>query len=322
MAGNFWRRPVGVSRKIAEATSILRAIGLPRAQQNKRSALTLLCLLDLKPRTPWSSVSNPLIGITPMMDFFAKHYGQRYAPNSRETVRRFTVHQFEQAGIIVKNPDRSRAINSPDNVYQIESGTLNLLRTFGAKDWEKNLSAYATTRRGLRERYAAERLMRMVPVNLPNGGKIVLSPGGQNILIKEIIDHFCPRFTPGAQVLYIGDAGDKFAVWERSKLVRLGVDIDQHGKMPDVVIYYLSRRWLVLIEAVTSHGPMSAKRHHELRNLFKNAKVGLVFVTAFLDRRSLGRFLSDIAWETEVWVAESPSHLIHFDGEKFLGPYE
>lgn len=67
---------------------------------------------------------------------------------------------------------------------------------------------------------------------------------------------------------------------------------------------------------------MSAKRHHELCNLFKNTKVGLVFVTAFLDRRSFGKFLSDIAWETEVWVADSPSHLIHFDGEKFLGPYE
>jgi hypothetical protein len=40
------------------------------------------------------------------------------------------------------------------------------------------------------------------------------------------------------------------------------------------------------------------------------------------DRRAMLKYLNDISWETEVWVADSPTHLIHFNGERFLGPYE
>ena len=82
------------------------------------------------------------------------------------------------------------------------------------------------------------------------------------------------------------------------------------------------KNWVVLIEAVTSHGPIGPKRHNELKDLFKMAKAGLVFVTAFLTRRTMTKYLSEIAWETEVWIAEVPSHIMHFNGERLLGPYE
>ncbi len=97
--------------------------------------------------------------------------------------------------------------------------------------------------------------------------------------------------------------------------------IDSHGKMPDVVVHHVKKNWLVLIEAVTSHGPVDGKRRDELGRLFAGSKAGLVFVTAFLDRAAMVRYLADISWETEVWVADAPSHLIHFNGERFLGPY-
>ncbi|MCL2649205.1 MAG: hypothetical protein FWD61_19765 [Phycisphaerales bacterium] len=309
-------------RKTKEATAILQALGLPREQQNDRSALTLLCLLDLKPNTPWADASNPLRGITPIMEYINKCYGKRYAPNTRETIRRYTIHQFEQAGLVVQNPDKPRAINSPDNVYQIPVEALRLLQTFGSAAWPKNLDAYLAGRKTLLERYAAPRKMAQIPVFIPDGKKIELSPGGQNILIKEIIEKFCPAYTPGGDVLYIGDAGDKYIVWDTSALAKLGVEVDEHGKMPDIVVYHKTKNWLVLIEAVTSHGPMNGKRHAELKALFKNATVGLVFVTAFLNRRSMSKYLNEISWETEVWVADAPTHLIHFNGERFLGPYE
>jgi hypothetical protein len=295
---------------------------MPREQLNERSALSLQSLLDLKPRAPWSAAGKPLMGITPMMEFFAKQYGKKYAPNSQETVRRFTFHQFEQAGLILKNPDKPRPVNSPDCVYQIEASALELLRTFGGPKWNRNLSAYCATHKTLVERYAAERIMKTVRVTVRDGTAVKLSPGAHNILIKEVIEGFCPRFTPGARVVYIGDAGDKFAAWEKEYLGDLGIRIDKHGKMPDIVIHDAARNWLVLVEAVTSHGPTNAKRHQELKTLFRSTSCGLVFVTAFLDRRTMSKYLGDIAWETEVWVAESPSHLIHFDGERFLGPYQ
>jgi len=310
-------------RKIAEALQVLEALGLPRQQQNERSALTLLSLLDLKPEDKWRNASDPLMGITPMMEFFAEHYGKRYAPNTRETVRRQTVHQFVQAALVVPNPDRpSRPTNSPKAVYQIDTSALKLLRAFGKPNWKTRLQEYLKSIETLKQLYAREREMRRIPLRLRKGEEIMLSPGGQNVLVKKIIDDFCPLFTPAGQVIYVGDTQTKWAYFDCGTLAALGVKVEEHGKMPDVVVHYIEKNWLVLIEAVTSHGPVNPKRRQELKQLFIESKAGLVYVTAFLDRRTLLKYLDYIAWETEVWIAENPTHLIHFNGERFLGPYE
>jgi hypothetical protein len=321
MAAKSTKTKNSVKKKIREAIMVLTALGLPRGQQNQRSALTLLSLLDLKPMTPWGSAGNPLMGITPMMNFFAEFYGKKYAPNSRETVRRFTVHQFLQAGIILENPDGPKAVNSPDFGYRIEPATLELLRKFETPEWDKSLATYLETRKTLTEKYAAERELRTIPVTLPSGGKVRLSAGGQNVLMKEIVERFCGYYTPGGEILYMGDTGDKHIVWQEEKLKNLGVVVDRHGKMPDIVVHHKDKNWLVLIEAVTSHGPVNSKRHQELKYLFQGSTAGLVFVTAFLTRQAMVKYLPEISWETEVWTAESPTHLIHFNGERFLGPY-
>jgi adenine-specific DNA-methyltransferase len=164
--------------------------------------------------------------------------------------------------------------------------------------------------------------MALVAVKLPSGKKVPLTAGGQNQLVKKIIEDFCPRFTPDGIVVYLGDTGQKQRHVEAGYLERLGVEIDEHGKMPDVVVHLPDKDWLVLIEAVTSHGPIGIKRHNELNALFGAARSGLVFVTAFLIRRTMTKYLNEIAWETEVWIAEAPSHIIHFNGERFLGPYQ
>ncbi|MEK6744072.1 MAG: BsuBI/PstI family type II restriction endonuclease [Nitrospirota bacterium] len=311
------------ARKIAEALAVLDALGLPRQQQNERSALTLLSLLGLKPADAWERATDPLMGITPMMDYFAEHYDKKYAPNSRETVRRFTVHQFVQASLILPNPDKpSRPTNSPDAVYQIEPTALKLLRELGKPGWKTQLKKYLLTVEPLKKRYARERDTRRIPVKLAPGQKIKLSPGGQNVLVKKIVDDFCQLFTPGGHIIYVGDTQTKWAYFDTNALRAIGVEIEEHGKMPDVVMHYVEKNWLVLIEAVTSHGPVNPKRRRELKELFSSSKIGLVFVTAFLKRRAMMKYLDDISWETEVWVAESPTHLIHFNGERFLGPYD
>lgn len=309
--------------KINEAIQILSELGFPRQQLNERSALTLLALLELKPDDPWQSANNPLIGITPMMEFFAQQYDKQYAPNTRETVRRQTVHQFVQAAFIIPNPDDpSRPTNSPKAVYQIEPSALQLIRQFGKPNWGKMLNKYLKTHHTLQELYSKERKKRKIPLILHEGKKIELSPGGQNVLIKKIIDDFCPYFTPGAKIIYVGDTEKKWAYFDAEALLAVGVEIEEHGKMPDVVVYFSDMDWVVLIEAVTSHGPVNPKRRKELEELFFNSTAGIVYVTAFMDRRAMTKYLDDISWETEVWAAESPTHLIHFNGERFLGPYE
>ena len=314
--------PIQAKRKIDEALEILRALGLPAAQQNERSALTLLALLDLKPETAWVDASSPLRGITQMMDFFSKHYGKTYKPNTRESVRRQTVHQFLDAGIIIANPDNpKRPINSGRTVYQIEPAVLEVIQCFGSDEFERCLRAHLINIETLQRKYAQEREINRIPVELPDGQRFTLSPGGQNVLISKVISEFCGRFTPGGKVLYVGDADEKWMIFDEEGFRKLGITVDAHGKMPDVVIHFQKKDWLVLIEAVTSHGPIDPKRQAELKTLFGPCKDRLVFVTAFLTRRDLTKFLGQISWETEVWVAESPDHLIHFNGERFLGPY-
>jgi hypothetical protein len=308
---------------IDEAIDALTQLGFPKQQLNERSGLVLLALLDLTPSKEWSAATAPLCGITPMMEHMAEHYGKRYAPNSRETVRRQTVHQFLQGGLILQNPDHpGRPVNSGKTTYQVNSVALDLLRSYGSKTWALALRRYQLRVEALKERWQKERHLQRIPVVLPDGADITLSPGGQNVLIAALVKDFCPMFTPGGSVLYIGDADEKFAVFDRVGLEGLGVTIEEHGKMPDLVVHYSGRDWLVLVEAVTSHGPVDAKRHEELQNLFADSTAGLVFVTSFLDRRTLAKYIYDLSWETEVWVAESPTHLIHLNGDRFLGPYE
>lgn len=233
--------------KIKEALAILNDLGLPRQQQNERSALTLLSLLGLKPASKWEDAADPLMGITPMMDFFEEHYGKKYAPNTRETVRRQTVHQFLQAALIVANPDKpSRPTNSPKAVYQIEPSVLKLLRGFGKPGWKGYLQKYLETVDTLKKLYARERDMRRLPINLAKGQQIRLSPGGQNVLVKKIMDDFCPLFTPGGFVIYVGDTEAKWAYFDSEALTSLGVNIQEHGKMPDVVVHHVGKNWLVL----------------------------------------------------------------------------
>lgn len=307
---------------ITDALEILVALGLPRAQQNARSALCLLALLNLTPQKTWAQAESPLMGITPMMEFSRDHYGKGYKPNTRETFRRYTMHQFVAAGLALYNPDKpSRPTNSPQAVYQIEPEALSLLRVYGSKNWPGKLTAYLAGRQTLAARYANERKLKKLPVVIAPGKSINISPGEHSKLTKAIIEGFAPRFVPGGLLVYVGDTGDKWGYFDEQLLAGLGVAVDSHGKMPDVVIYDQAKNWLLLVEAVTSHGPVDGKRHDELAGLFAQSSAGLVYVTAFPSRAIMARYLADIAWETEVWVAEAPSHLIHFNGVRFLGPY-
>jgi len=315
------RRTLG-AKMVSDALRILQGLNVPREQQNERSALTLLALLGMTPRRQWAGAEAPMLGITEMMNHFQKHFGKKYAPNTRETVRRFTVHQFVQMGLFLANPDDpGRPVNSPDNRYQVALALLKLAREYGSASWDGSLKSFVNSAEALRRLQPREREMTLIPVSLPDGRELKLTAGGQNELVKKIVEEFCPRFTPAGVLVYVGDTGNKQRHVEAGYLERLGLTMDEHGKMPDVMVHLPKKNWLVLIEAVTSHGAIGLKRHNELKELFRGAKAGLVFVTAFLTRRAMTRYLAEIACETEVWIAEAPSHIIHFNGERFLGPY-
>jgi hypothetical protein len=309
-------------KKLKCATEILRALGFAPKQSNEVAGYTLLALLDLKPGQSWTEAAIPMRGITPIIDFVATAYGVRYAPNTRETIRDEAVKYFVESGLLLRNPDDpARPTNSGKTVYQVEAHALELIRTFDTLEWSEKLKAYLASRDRIRKELMRDRKLTRIPVRLPSGKRVTISPGGQNPLIKTVIEEFCPRFIAGGTVLYIGDAEDKFLHLDADYLKRLGVAIPAPAKMPDVVVHDTRRNWLLLIEAVTSAGPVDGKRRKELKDLFAGCKAGLVFVTAFATRDAMRSFLTQLSWETEVWIAEDPDHLIHFNGERFLGPY-
>jgi hypothetical protein len=208
--------------RLDNAQKILLSLGLPRAQQNERSALCLLALLDLRPNRTWAQAQNPRMGITPIMNWIRDYYKKNYAPNTRETVRRQTMHQFVDAGIAVYNPDKpDRPVNSSAAVYQIEPAALALLRTFGTKRWHDNLTVYLAERETLAARYAHKRKQKLIPVQIAPGQEIALSPGEHSELIHAIIEDFGARFAPGGELVYAGDTGEKWGYFDAVLLTSL-----------------------------------------------------------------------------------------------------
>ena len=170
------------------------------------------------------------------------------------------------------------------------------------------------------ERYERERLHTMIPLRLADGQELQFSPGKHNEVQKAVVEEFGPRFAPGARLLYVGDTAKKNLYVDEEGLAELGISITDHGKMPDVVFYDAGRNWLFLVEAVTSHGPMSPTRIVDLEDMLSECSSGAVYVSAFPDFGEFRKHMKNIAWETEVWLCDTPDHMIHYDGDRFLGP--
>lgn len=306
--------------KIQEAQHILRVLGLPTAQQNEIAALTLLALAHLSEDTPWNEARNPSLRIHDILIEIGKRYGREYAENTRETIRRQVIHQFEQAGLIIRNPDEpGLPTNSPRTHYALNELTLDTVRAYGSPRWTLAVETFTASKGALLDVYQKARDLHTVPLRLAEGEVYHLSPGQHNELQVAIVEEFGPRFAPGSLLLYLGDTADKILILDETKFANLGVLITNHDKLPDIVLYDEERDWVFLVEAVTSHGPISPKRRLELEQMFADCASILIYVTAFPDFATYKGFASDIAWETEVWIAEIPDHLIHFNGGHFLG---
>jgi len=168
---------------------------------------------------------------------------------------------------------------------------------------------------------AKKRTLAMIPVTLPDGSDVLLSPGKHNRLQRDIVTEFLPRFGNGARLLYLGDTDEKTLYLDEASLSELGLKLEKHDKLPDIIAFDADRSWLFLIEAVTSHGPMTPERQAELERDLKHCNVGRVYVSAFPNFREYKRHADQIAWETEVWLADAPGHLLHYNGDRFLGPH-
>ncbi len=302
--------------KLNDAKEILSALQVPAKQQNSMCCCVLLAMANVLENGSWCNATNEWIRIHDVIAFSNSNYNTTYAENSRETFRKQAMHHFRNAAFI---EDNGKATNSPNYRYRLTSEMLNLIQSYGTVEWEHNLSAFLSNHETLVEMYASKRNMKKMPVKI-NGIDFTFSSGKHNQLQKAIIEEFAPRFAPDCECLYIGDTIEKDLVKDENKLRELGFSITLHDKMPDVVLYCEEKNWLYFIESVTSVGPMDPKRIKEIEEMTVDVKAGKIYVTAFLDFKTFKQFSEALAWETEVWIADMPDHMIHLNGDKFLGP--
>jgi hypothetical protein len=301
-----------------EAREILSLLKMPASQQSDICCYSLLAMAAITESSKWAKATNEWIRIHDIIKFTEMAFGVRYAENSRETFRKQAMHHFRNAAII---EDNGKATNSPNYRYRITDEALTMLKEFRGKRWDSALKSFFAVHKSLIELYTSKKKMTKMPINI-NGTEIEFSTGKHNQLQKLILAEFAARFAPYSKCLYAGDTGNKDLHKESEQLQHLGFSITLHDKMPDIVLYRKDKNWLYFIEAVTSVGPMDSKRIIEIETMTKNVKAGKIYVTAFLNFKTFKLFLDSLAWETEVWIADMPDHMIHMDGDKFLGPRE
>ena len=305
-----------MDKKIEETREFLQTIGMPKAQQADICCYVILAMAGVKPDMSWSEATNEWIRIHDIIQFVNAFYGMSYAENSRETFRKQALHRFRTAALI---EDNGTATNSPNYRYRLTEETVQILRTMGTPKWGESIKRFLCYHEKLIDLYASKKKMTMMPVNI-NGESFKFSTGKHNELQKAIIEEFAPRFAPNSECLYVGDTIEKDLVKNVEKLKKLGFEITLHDKMPDVVLYREDKDWIYFVESVTSVGPMDPKRILEIEEMTKDVTAGKIFVTAFLDFKTYKKFAEELAWETEVWIAEMPEHMIHLNGDRFMGP--
>lgn len=305
--------------KITEALDVLKQFNVPKKQQNERSALALLALVSLKKKDSWKDAKKTFIRVHDMMALIKKNYNKTYAENSRETFRRQTLHQLEkEVGIVERNADDpTRPTNSPNTTWCTSDAALKVIKTYGSKEWDKNLKQLLKKLGREIVVYAKAKGKHTLSIKVENK-KLTFSPGKHNKLQIDIMDKFRKNFCKDAKVVYVGDTAHKMLFLNDKLLKEIKFKIKEHDILPDIVLLDKNKKKLYLVEAVSHHGPVSNKRKIELNQYFSKLKFNKVFVSAFPDFKEFRKHVDDIAWETEVWLSDIPNHMIHFNGDKFL----
>ncbi len=266
-----------------------------------------------------SSNDNLFLTTREIIIFENKHFGEHISPGSYDDIRRKDLLLLVQARIVLNSSSfGTQATNNPTRGYAMNPLFANLIKSFGTTKWKQNLTVYKKQVEILKDELEHKRNMEKIPVKLPSGINLELSAGDHNLLQKLIIEDFLTRFGMGAEVLYIGDTSNKSLFRNDKVLNSIGFFALEHDELPDVVAFCQEKKLLFLIEAVHSTGPMSEIRVMKLKKQLEKCSAVPIFVTSFMNKKTFRKRVTEIAWETEVWIADSPDHMIHFNGDKFL----
>ena len=315
---------------INEALFLLNYLGIPfdglTERRLEKMAMAFLSVVDVKMSADWEGAKiqdgSRALSTRQIIEYINEHFEEQISSGSYDDIRRKDLKLPVLADIVVRSANNpNAATNNPTRGYALNPEYMVLVRAFKTKGWEDDVEEFLAEKGSLADRLSEVREIDIIDVTIPGGQKLEFSPGEHNQLQKAIIEEFLPRYGFGAEVLYVGDTTNKLLLCEKKKLEGLNFFELGHDELPDVIAYCESRNWLYLIEAVHSSGPINAVRLEQLQQLTKDCSADIVYVTTFLDRAKFRQFAPEVAWETEVWIADAPDHMIHFNGDKFMGPY-
>ncbi len=324
----FSEKPKAIRDLINTTLYILDKFGIPiegTPRRLERMAIAFLASGDIKKISDLQAIKDLNSGYAlktrDIIVYVNKYFGENISSGSYDDIRRKDLKLLTVAEVVLQSSPNS-ATNDSTRGYTINPTYAELVRSYGSKNWEQLIADKLKNIEPLSKKLKRDREIAKVAVTLPSGGELIFSAGEHNDLQKAIIEEFLPRYGHGAEVLYVGDTSDKYLYLEKKELEKLNFFEISHEELPDVIAYSKKKNWLYLIEAVHSSGPISELRLIQLEKLTKDCKADIVYVTTFLNRPKFRQYMTDIAWETEVWIADNPDHLVHFNGDKFLGPYK
>jgi hypothetical protein len=315
---------------VDEAIEMIVAFGVPLTGLTQRRkvkmAKAFLAVAAMKPGQKWAAVKSNDDGhrlrSREVIKWMNAHLSENISDGSYDDIRRKDLVLLVEAGIVIGAAQRENAkTNDGTRANALQPAFANVMRLYGEPEWRIALADVMKGRKKLIETLARKRGLARIPIQIGNK-EFSLSPGNHNLVQKAVIEKFLPLFGYGAEALYLGDTENKNLFYAPDKLKAFGFFELAHDKLPDVVAYRKKKNWLFLIEAVDTSNPITELRKEKFDALTKNCKPAIVYVTAFADRATFRKFSKDVAWETEVWIAESPDHMVHFNGDKFLGPYK
>jgi type II restriction enzyme len=324
----FKQKSVQIQKLINTTLYILDKFGIPTEttpRRLERMAISFLACGDIKKITDFKNIKDIndsySLKTREVISYVNENFNENISSGSYDDIRRKDLKLLTVSGIVLHSSPNA-ATNDSTRGYSINPLYAGLIKIFGNKDWERIVISKLKGVEPLNQKLKRQRDLRKVNVTLPSGGKIEFSAGEHNDLQKAIIEDFLPRYGYDAEVLYVGDTSDKYLHLEKEKLEELNFFEISHEELPDVITYSKEKNWIYLIEAVHSSGSISEVRLLQLQKLTKNCTADIVYVTAFLNRPKFRKFMTEIAWETEVWIADNPDHMVHFNGDKFFGPYK
>lgn len=318
--------PKSVERLVYAMLDILKAVGIPVENTDRkleRMAKACMAVGKIKHsfKEALSADNGEYSRSRDIITFENANYGEKIADASYDDIRRQDLKLLVEAGVVLNSSSQEKqATNNPSRGYALSPAFANLLHQYKSPMWADALANYIKEITSLKEELERRRDLLKVPVTLPGGKTIDLSFGEHNDLQKAIIEVFLPLYGFGAEVLYVGDTKDKFLHLEKDALEAINFFPLEHEELPDVVAYSKEKNLLYLIEAYHSTGEWSEVRVRKVKRKLEesNCLAKVVFFTAFENKNVFKQKAKDIAWETEVWIAEAPEHLVHFNGYKFL----